>query len=276
MEIIIIAIVIGLIPAAIAQSKGHNFGAWWLYGACLFIVALPHSLLLKSHAIQQRRIMAYCSACGQLLQQGVPFCASCGAAQSGMGQVLSSPPRTSPPILKIALISVGTLLGVGFVIGLSRGLFEDQKPSSIWHEAAQELANTPAHGIENKDALTPVAASVASNWGSDADDSIKASLLVFSYENNEVGADQDFKGRRFSVSGKIGKIGKDILGTPYVIIDQEENGLRGVQAFFSERDLPLLAQLHPDQMVKVKGTCDGLMMNVLLKNSAITSIGRWP
>ena len=41
MEFILIAICIGLIPAAIAQSKGKSFIAWWLYGAALFIVALP-------------------------------------------------------------------------------------------------------------------------------------------------------------------------------------------------------------------------------------------
>ena len=48
MELLIVAILLGLIPAAIAQSKGHNFVVWWLYGAALFIVALPHSLLIKS------------------------------------------------------------------------------------------------------------------------------------------------------------------------------------------------------------------------------------
>lgn len=47
MEIIIVCAIIGCIPAAIAQSKGHNFLAWWIYGALLFIVALIHSLLLK-------------------------------------------------------------------------------------------------------------------------------------------------------------------------------------------------------------------------------------
>jgi len=47
MEILILAVLIGLIPAAIAKSKGHSFGVWWLYGAALFIVALPHALVLK-------------------------------------------------------------------------------------------------------------------------------------------------------------------------------------------------------------------------------------
>jgi hypothetical protein len=47
MEFLLIAFCIGTIPGFIAQSKGRGFVPWWLYGAALFIVALPHSLLLK-------------------------------------------------------------------------------------------------------------------------------------------------------------------------------------------------------------------------------------
>lgn len=45
-----VAIVIGLLPAFIAQSKGKDFIVWWVYGALLFIVALPHSLIMKADA----------------------------------------------------------------------------------------------------------------------------------------------------------------------------------------------------------------------------------
>jgi hypothetical protein len=47
MELIIIAILLGLLPAFIAQSKGRSFIAWWIYGAAIFIIALPHSILIK-------------------------------------------------------------------------------------------------------------------------------------------------------------------------------------------------------------------------------------
>lgn len=48
MEILLIAAVIGVIPAFIAQSKGRNFLLWYVYGVALFIIALIHSLLLKA------------------------------------------------------------------------------------------------------------------------------------------------------------------------------------------------------------------------------------
>ncbi|WP_197491512.1 hypothetical protein [Methylomonas methanica] len=48
MDAIILAILIGLIPAFIAQGKGKSFVFWWIYGALIFIVALPHSLIMKA------------------------------------------------------------------------------------------------------------------------------------------------------------------------------------------------------------------------------------
>jgi hypothetical protein len=47
MEILILAALLGLIPALIARGKGRPFAIWWVYGFLLFIVALPHALLLK-------------------------------------------------------------------------------------------------------------------------------------------------------------------------------------------------------------------------------------
>lgn len=47
MEILFLAVLIGLIPAMIASSKGRSFVVWWLYGAAVFIIALPHSLLIR-------------------------------------------------------------------------------------------------------------------------------------------------------------------------------------------------------------------------------------
>jgi cytochrome c-type biogenesis protein len=40
-------IVLGLIPAFIARSKGRKFFDWWFFGAALIFVALPAALLIK-------------------------------------------------------------------------------------------------------------------------------------------------------------------------------------------------------------------------------------
>jgi hypothetical protein len=45
--IIGLLIVLGLIPAFIARSKGRKFYDWWFFGAALIFIALPASMLIK-------------------------------------------------------------------------------------------------------------------------------------------------------------------------------------------------------------------------------------
>jgi hypothetical protein len=72
MEILIIAVLIGLIPAAIASSKGHSFVLWWIYGAALFIVALPHSLMLSAGGSKRK-----CPFCAETVRLEAIVCPHC-------------------------------------------------------------------------------------------------------------------------------------------------------------------------------------------------------
>jgi cytochrome c-type biogenesis protein len=45
--IIGLLIILGLIPAFIARSKGRKFYDWWFFGAALIFIALPASMLIK-------------------------------------------------------------------------------------------------------------------------------------------------------------------------------------------------------------------------------------
>ena len=55
MELLVLAMIFGLVPAVIARDKGQSFGGWWIYGAVIFPVAVVHSLLLKSDRRRRRR-----------------------------------------------------------------------------------------------------------------------------------------------------------------------------------------------------------------------------
>ena len=70
---VFLAIPLGLIPGYIAHSKGRNFFIWWLYGFAIFIVALPHSIVMI-HSKKHRK----CPFCESIVDAASKICNTCG------------------------------------------------------------------------------------------------------------------------------------------------------------------------------------------------------
>ena len=83
MDVFVVAILLGLIPAFVAQSKGRSFIVFWIYGALIFIIALPHSLLMNPTAkVLGNNILAQsfkkCIYCAQIIRAESIVCLYCG------------------------------------------------------------------------------------------------------------------------------------------------------------------------------------------------------
>jgi hypothetical protein len=94
------------------------------------------------------------------------------------------------------------------------------------------------------------------------DSTVKAPNLVATYEANEITADETFKDKTFYVEGVVTDIKKDMLNNMYVILKGGQ-GFRDVQCFFDDKDIA--TQLQKGMNITFKGKCDGLMVNVIMK-----------
>lgn len=88
MEYLLLLAMIGLLPAAIAHSKGRNFFLWWFYGAALFIVAVPHAIIMQRsfHPIIMQRSFdgqKRCPQCTEWVSENASRCRHCGSSING-------------------------------------------------------------------------------------------------------------------------------------------------------------------------------------------------
>jgi hypothetical protein len=82
MEVIFIAMLLGLIPGMIASGKGRNGFGWWLFGTLLFVLALPASLLISPtpDAFERKKReegRVPCPQCAEFIMAAAKVCPFC-------------------------------------------------------------------------------------------------------------------------------------------------------------------------------------------------------
>lgn len=99
---------------------------------------------------------------------------------------------------------------------------------------------------------------------------VKIHQILSDYKNNEVNADNKYKGKLIRVTGLVDDIKKDFTDSLYVTIGTgAEFEIPVIQAFFDDTKNNQLAQLQKGQNITVTCRVDGLMMNVLAKDCSL-------
>lgn len=99
--------------------------------------------------------------------------------------------------------------------------------------------------------------------------SVTIPKLIKDYEENEVSADNTYKGKKIKVSGIVETIAKDIMDDSFVTIGAggDEFSLTSIQCYFEkEGDL---ASLKKGDSLTVEGKGDGKVMNIILRECSI-------
>ena len=95
---------------------------------------------------------------------------------------------------------------------------------------------------------------------------VNSKTLYKEYSNNEIAADDKYKEKIIQVNGTIRDIGNDLMDDAYITLIGDEF-FGDVQCFFPDKSN--LIDVKKGQRVTVVGYCDGLFLNVLLKNCIV-------
>jgi hypothetical protein len=99
---------------------------------------------------------------------------------------------------------------------------------------------------------------------------VSISTILSDYEDNEIGADNKYKGRYIQTTGIIDSVKKDLMGSLYVTLGTgSQFEFPKIQAFFDKSERNNLALLRKGSSLTVTCQVEGLMMNVLVKKCQI-------
>lgn len=117
------AMLLAVIPGAIAKRKGYGFWEWWMVGWLMWIVVLPATLLMGPNPETRRD----CPACRKSIDRRDKVCIRChtsvpAPAPLPPAKVSRPDPEPKPPVdvsgaqVGLFFASVGVMVGVMLLV----------------------------------------------------------------------------------------------------------------------------------------------------------------
>ena len=151
---------------------------------------------------------------------------------------------------------------IASVIGVSCGTERDAVPADTKKPISDLVVDSQKPNVKPVEAVS----------STPAHPRLGVADVLRDYEQNEIAADQLYKGKRlhlFQRGARIESIGRDILAKPYITFHSSDHDFRSVQAFF-KTDSAVARFQGGDLVTDIDGICEGLMLNVILEDSHIS------
>ena len=97
--------------------------------------------------------------------------------------------------------------------------------------------------------------------------------LYQAYENNEVVADEDFKGKPVILEVKVSGVAKDVAGKPYVLVPVDKSGLFGLRIYLDMKD-PFLRELKKGSIAVIQAKAKGFTVKNVMMDGVIASVAK--
>jgi hypothetical protein len=204
-----------------------------------------------------------CTDCNREISDSAPACPHCGkpnevGSNKELSTVWPNSAQTNKNGSKDKQSSrwVAVVLVIGFVWFISAlGDGPDSSNKSV--SAPSVAAPQKSQGATSKSAEKVISVKNITD-------------ILSAYKNNEVRADNIYKGKIIKVTGIVDSIKKDIMDDLYVTIGTGARfEIPQVQAFFGDSQNSKLSNLNSGENVTVVCRVSGLMMNVIVKDCSI-------
>ncbi len=180
-----------------------------------------------------------CPECGKEISDKANSCPSCGFSLNSQSSQQST--------AKSSKKKKGCLIGcIAFFVLILIGFCSNDNSTN---KATQTSSSKPVETV--KPVLT-----------------ITAMELFDAFMDNELKANQAYKGKYIAVQGAVESIGEDIVGDPYVALNTG-NPILKVQCMLNKSETGKAANLQKGQQIIIQGNCAGKFGNVLIRSCSI-------